>query len=481
MSLTRQIAWNTIIQASGKIIGVFLGILTVAVMTRYLGQEGFGEYTTIIAFLQFTSVIADLGLYLVLTNEIARPNVDLNHTLNNFFTLRFYAAVFFLLLVSSLVWIFPYPLIIKYGVIINSFSIFFILLIQILTSLFQKELKMDRVAIAEIIGKIVFLSLTLGAIFFKMSLLAILLASVLGAFINFLIVSISSLKYTKLALEFDFPFWRKIIKKSWPVAVSSLFVLVYFKADTIILSLYKSQSEVGLYGAAYKVLEVLATFPALFMGLVSPVLARTHSEKNMERFERIFQKSFDFLIILSWPTVIGTIILAKPMMILVGGRDFAAAGEILQILIIATGIIFLSHLAGYSIIAIEKQKQMVKFYIMAAIGAFLAYIIFIPIYSYFGAAIITLLAETFIFVAGLCIVLKSTHIKISLKNFGKSLFASLIMALFLYYLAGENLFFAIIGGGLIYFIILYLIKGISKEMVTEVFRLNKSGANIINE
>lgn len=470
MSLTRKIAWNTIVQTAGKIIGVFLGILTIAVMTRYLGQEGFGEYTTIIAFLQFSSVIADLGLYLVLTNEISRPNINLNHLLNNFFTLRLFSALFFLIFVSSIIWLFPYPPLIKYGVMINSLSIFFILLNQILISLFQKELRMDKMAIAEIIGKAIFLILTLGAVFLKMNLLAILWASVLGSLANFLIVYLSSRKYIRLTLGFDLNFWLKIIKKSWPVALSSLFVLLYFKADTIILSLLRSQSEVGIYGAAYKILEVLTTFPALFMGIVSPILAQTWSEKNFPRFQRIFQKSFDFLISITWPMIFGTIILAKPIMILIAGKDFAAAGPILQILIIAAGIIFLSHLAGYSVVAIEKQKTMVKFYVVGALSAFGAYLIFIPLYSYWGAAIITLLVELFIFLAALKIVLENTRLNLSFKIFGKSFLASLVMALPIYLLAGKNLFFLIALGGLIYFSVLYLLKGISKEIILEVVK-----------
>jgi O-antigen/teichoic acid export membrane protein len=470
MSLTKQVAQNTIIQTLGKIIGTIIGVLTVAIMTRYLGQEGFGQYTTIIAFLQFFSLVADLGLYLVLTNEISRPGIDLKNLFNNFFTLRFVSALFFLILVSSIVWIFPYSLIIKQGVIITSLSLFFILLNQILVSLFQKELQMDKVAIGELAGKIIFLGLAFGAVVFKMSLLAILWAVVLGSLINFLIVYFYSRKYIHIALVFNFDFWLRILQKSWPVALSGLFVLVYFKADTLILSLFKTQSEVGIYGAAYKILEVLIAFPALFMGLVSPVLAKTFSEGNKERFGRIFQKSFDFLSLVSWPMVLGTIILSGPIMFLIAGKDFIAASPVLQILIVATGIIFLAHLPGYSIVAIGRQREMVKFYLIAALGALIGYLIFIPIYSYFGAAIITLLVEFFIFFFALKIILKTIKLRLSLAVFGKSFLASLIMSVAIYLLADQNLFFLIILGGLIYFTVLYLLKGISKDIILEIIK-----------
>ena len=468
MSFTKKVAWNTIIQTIGKVIGIILGIATVAIMTRYLGREGFGAYTTILAFLQFFSLLFDLGLYLVLTNEIARPEVDRQYLLNNFFTLRLVSAIFFLLAVSAAVWAFPYPLLIKEGVIVASLSLFFISLIQILTSLFQQELKMDRVAIGEIIGKVIFLALVILAVYYQLGLLYVLVAMVLGSLANFLSVYLASRHYLRLSLSFDIKFWLKILQKSWPVALSSVFVLVYFKADTLILSLFRSQAEVGIYGAVYKILEVLIAFPALFMGLVSPVLALTSAAGDWERFNRVFQKAFDFFSLISWPMVWGTIILARPILSLIAGPDFVLGAGVLQILIVATGVIFFAHLPGYTIVAIGRQKEMVRNYLLAALGALIAYLVFIPTYSYYGAAVVTLLVETFIFVMALRIVLRQTPARLSLAVFGKAFLSSCLMALAIYFFRGQNLFILIIGGGAIYFSLLYLLRGISREVVREI-------------
>ena len=66
MSYTRKIAHNTIIQIIGKGISTVIGVIVIAMLTRYLGQSGFGQYTTIMAFLQFFGVLVDMGLYLSL-------------------------------------------------------------------------------------------------------------------------------------------------------------------------------------------------------------------------------------------------------------------------------------------------------------------------------------------------------------------------------------------------------------------------------
>ena len=55
MSLAKKVAQNTLVQIIGKIVSTILGIFSLALMTRYLGQAGFGDYTTINTFLTFCS------------------------------------------------------------------------------------------------------------------------------------------------------------------------------------------------------------------------------------------------------------------------------------------------------------------------------------------------------------------------------------------------------------------------------------------
>jgi O-antigen/teichoic acid export membrane protein len=68
-SFTRAIGRNTIIQFVGKIGSTMLGLMTVAMIQRYLEPAGFGAYTTAMAYLGFFSVLADLGLYLLLARD----------------------------------------------------------------------------------------------------------------------------------------------------------------------------------------------------------------------------------------------------------------------------------------------------------------------------------------------------------------------------------------------------------------------------
>lgn len=472
MRLATKVAYNTIVQVISKIIATALGLVAIAFITRYLGQFGFGQYTTIIAFLSFFGIMADLGLTLVTVQMISRPGVDQDKILSNLLGLRLVSAILFLGLAPLIVLFFPYDPLIKIGVAITTLSFFFIALNQILVGLFQKHLRLDKVSIAEVVGRVV---LVLGVfIVIKMDrgLLGIMTAMITASAISFLLHYLFSRAYARIKLHFDFKFWRQIITKSWPLTLTIVFNLIYLKTDTLLLSLIKRPSaigimaEVGLYGAAYKVIDVLITFPFMFAGIILPILTALWAEGNQQKFKSILQKSFNVMVILAVPLAVGTQFLAKDIMILIAGQEFAPSGPILQILILAACLIFFGNMFAHAIIAIDKQRKIISAYIFTAITAVIGYLIFIPHFSYFGAAWVTIYSETVIVLASIYLVWKFTQFRPNFKIFLKSLAAAIIMAIAIYTLNNyftNNLLIILCSAAIIYFAALYLFKGLTKQ------------------
>ena len=441
MSLSGNIAKHTSIQIVGKILGLALSLVTVGLLTRYLQTEGYGNYTTVMAYLFFFTGFADLGLYVFTVNELAKTN-DKRTLLSNIYGLRSTIALFCLMLGLALVWLFPYPDVVKIGVIIGALSIYFALLDQITVAYYQSELAMQRSAVAEILGKAVILAGTIVAIFLKLNLLYILGVVVIGSLAHFLINYLGVKSRLGVSFEYNLMTWRKIIAKTWPIAVYTIFVLIYFKSDTVLLSILRpaatAQLEVGIYGAPYKILEVLIGFPPLLIGLVSPILARAWQEKALARFTKIYQKSFDALALITLPIVGGGIVLATPIINAVA-PGFPDSDKILQILLLATGVIFLAHLPTFALVALNRQKEMMKFYVVAVILALTGYIGLIPRFSYWAAAWVTVAVELFILVSASIMIFYYTKTKLSYVNFSKALLASLVMVGVLYYTRELNL------------------------------------------
>ena len=474
MNEVRQIAHNTIVQIIGKALTISLALISFGLIARYLGQIGFGHFSTIYAYMAIFGILVDLGLQMTTTKLIADPQADETKILNNALGLRLISSVVFLTIAGGVAWLMPYETVVKLGIIIAIVGFTSAALTTVLTSHFQKKLAMHQMVIAELTGKIISLLLIIAAINSNLGLLGIITATMLDSLIILVVAWQFGRRHLRLAFSFNWLVWQKIIAITWPIGLTIALNLIYFKGDIFIMSLLRRPEEVGLYGAPYRVLEVLINFIYLILGLLLPIMAAAWATNDLAKLRKVLQGGFDFLIILALPMIVGGYFVGKPLMILVAGSAFAISGEIIKILLLATGTIFIAGLFGYAIVAIGHQKQMIKFYAVNAIVAIIGYIYFIIQYSYWGAAWMTVVTELFILLSTVYVLKKEINFLPNLKIVAKTLAASLIMAMPLAFLPSVHFLILIILGTAVYFISLYLLKGFDKKLVLEIIRLKKN-------
>src|SRR3989344_5944982 len=267
----KKIFYNTLLQSVGKAISVAIGLITIAFLTRFLGDEGFGEYTTVISFMGFLGILA-------------------------------FASV------SGT---------------------------QVLVGVFQKHLVFYKLTASEIIQRLIFFGGVILLIRLGLGLTHLILVLAIANIVHFLICWRMAQKLIPFRLQFDTAYWKYILIKSWPLGSAVLLNLIYFRADTIILSFYKPAADVGVYGLSYKILEVLMAFPAMFAGLIMPFLAR-FAFKQWDEYRLYLQKSLDAILLVIVPMIVVTLFFARPIIDLVGGNGFTDADKVLKILIFAT-------------------------------------------------------------------------------------------------------------------------------------------------
>lgn len=453
MSLTRKVALNTAVQVIGKFIAIFLSFILVVFLTRYLGVSGYGQYTTIFAYLGFFSVFVDFGLYTIAVREMAsRPN-KMREIAGNLLGLRFILALFMFTAAILLAFLLPYSPAIKKGIIIGAFSIAFTVVAQASFSVFQTKLRMDFAAASEILGRVATLVLTLFFIFKNLSLYYIIGAYVLGNFLTFLIGYLFAQRFVKFYPLFDFKEWFYLIKESAPLGISTVLGALYFKVDTVLLSILPLQNnlsnvhEVGIYGVAYKVIEILLALPGMFIGSIFPILSYEWTV-NKERVKELFQKGFDALLSVTLPMMFFLILLSPIVINIIGGKEFGNASKPLAILSVATAFSFLTSILPPIIIIAKKQKLMIYMSAIALLVNVGLNIIIIPRYSYIGAASVTLFGEITVFIMMLYITFKTTKIFPKFKNFSKILLATLVASGFLYFLM-NNIFVVDLENGIV--------------------------------
>jgi len=110
---------------------------------------------------------------------------------------------------------------------------------------------------------------------------------------------------------------------------------------------------------------------------------------------------------------------------------------------------------------------MIPYYIITATLSLILYFLLIPKFSYWAAAGITVFIELLYTIFAFSISYKHSKIGVNLKSLPKILLASLIMGLFIWLCFGLNIILLILLASIVYFVVLYLIKGIDKNIINE--------------
>ncbi len=467
MNLNQKLTINSIIQIGGKIIFAFLGLITVSLITRYLGVEKYGWYTTSLSFLQTVGIIADLGLIPVTAQMLSEPNIDNKDLLNNLFSFRLFSSLLFFLPAPFLALLLPYNLEIKVAIFILSLTFISINLNQVLIGFLQYKLKIHFYSLSEFIQRLFFLILILILIYKQQNFYFLVsftsLAQILGT--TFLWRQVN--KIQKIKLKINKHIWLKIIKKSWPIAVSIIFNVIYLRGDIIILSLSSNQIQVGLYGLSYKLIDLANQIAMIIMGLMLPTLTYYWSRKKYQDFNYYLTTSLKLMLILSLPIIIWVFFNSNKIINLIGGQNFHSAKHILQILIISLLGAYIGSVFGHIAVAINKQKQTIWIYVSNAILTLTGYLIFIPKYGALGAAWLTVFSELYTgLLLGLFLNFKYLHLKIKLKKFFKIILINSLILIYFYYTSQFNLILSSIIGFGIYSILIKLSKIIDLKRIT---------------
>lgn len=474
MQETQAIAKNTIIQVIGKIISTIFGVLTIAILARLLGPVGYGQLTLALGFLAIFATLVDFGLTLTTTQMISEFHHRQRQILSALVSLRAISALIFLSLAPIVALFFPYDSVVVIAIAIGSVSFFAASGAQVMQGVFQKNLDMLKPLLAEVFNRSTVLFGALALTLFPPNLLYVMWLFVLGNTIQLIYILLSAYKYINFKPTIDLQIWREIISRSWPIGASIFFNLIYLKGDIVFLSLYRDEIEIGLYGISYKIIEVLASIPVMYMGLILPILVASWSKNNKDKFNKMIQQAFDFFAITSLPIAFGSAILGTAIITFVVGPEFAPAGPVLYLLGPTLIFVFFGALYKHSIVGIGKQKPMTWGYLAVAIITVIGYLIHIPQYGMYGAAFWTLVSEALIALLTFIVVVRTTQYIPKLKTLSIALLSSIAMSIVIITLPNNmHIILTVTLGALTYIITLAALGGPTYKDLWRLFSADK--------
>lgn len=409
----KNIAFNTVAQIVGKGISGGTTFLISILLARSLGIEGFGDFTKITTYVAFFYLFCDFGLnaaYLQLVEKETERGMK-----NALLTIRILLSLLLIFVSLALAIFLPgsgtqgYSSIVKMGIILFTPTVLFQAIITTTNALFQERLRYDYATYATTIGSVA----TLVTIFLLTKILlpqAMLFGSLAAFLVGSLLTTLSSLFFVKKfavspRLSFDKTAIAKLVRTAAPLGITLLFNVVYFRIDSVVLTISRSTQEVGIYGLAYKFFEMALVIPTFFMNATLPTMMAAKKAADEKRLKKQISISGITLFIFSILASVGAWICA-PLITLIK-PEFVSSIVPFKILLLGLPIFYLSSLTMWILVVEKKRTAMLIIYALSMVINSLANIICIPTYGYIAAAIITVCSELVVLVSSYIVIKRS--------------------------------------------------------------------------
>jgi stage V sporulation protein B len=193
-------------------------------------------------------------------------------------------------------------------------------------------------------------------------------------------------------LEVTWRTWLPLMQTAAPVGVAVVFGLVLSRIDTAMLAAFKSRTVVGNYGAAYRLFEAPLLVSFGVTAAVYPVFSRL-TASTVPPVGVVFGRAVKLAVALTLPVAVGAAILSGPVIELLYGSSFDAAGGALTLLAPALALFPIGYLAAYLLVSQGRQRVLSVVYGLVAAENILANFVLIPLLSLKGAALGTSVSQ----------------------------------------------------------------------------------------
>ncbi len=433
-AIRKSITRNTSVMMGAQVITWASSFALLLFLPKYLGSENYGKLFLALSISMMMEVLIDFGGNYLIPKEVSRTKSKTAQVLSNFGVVRaliWFAAMLLLIAFSYLV---GYPPVTILLIAILGFSRLWEGAKRVLKSGFQGHERMEFPSIGNIVERVFIAAFVIGALLLGYGPVAVAIIMAIGVLLNLMVLLFFSKRIVEKFPKVEWTKTKNMIQVSIPYFLWSLFSIIYFRVDAIMLSLLTEDTVVGWYGAAYRFFDIVMVFPSIFTTVVFPIFARLWVEEK-DQLYLTFQKSIKFMVILALPVTIGIYFYSNNIVDLFFGlEDYVPSIIILQLFAISIPLVYIDFILGSTILATDKQNKWAMVGLVAIFLNIGLNYIFIPISQVqfgnggIGAALSTFGTEAFILGCALFMLPKNYNKALGFEYIPNLLASALTMA-----------------------------------------------------
>jgi O-antigen/teichoic acid export membrane protein len=459
---------------AANIIGLLLGFIQLPILTKGLGANLYGTWSLVNVTISLTTPFALLGLSMAIIRFLAAEK-DKSRIREDF--LSAFSAVFISGTAFSL-FLFFFSDYLAASVFKDINSSIYIKLASVLILL--RAMLGLNLAFLRAFRKIGFFT-TMGLIqsVFEIGLMALfiflgynLMGVITAAIVTGILLNLITLIPILRQIGFQLPRFshlRAYLKFSIPLTPNSTLAWIIALSDRYIIGYFIGAAAAGIYNAAYSIGNY-ASFLLIPIGIVLyPTVAKLYDEKKLNETRNYLSYTVKYLMMISIPAAFGLSILAKPLLQILATPEFVPGATVVPFVALGAVISTLYQISEYIILLVKKTWLLTMLLSISAALNIILNVILVPRMGILGAAVATLIVYGILGILTLIVTRRYLKFDISMPFMLKSAFSSAIMLLCIWSIHPESIVSVIISifaGILIYFGILLLLKGLSREEIT---------------
>lgn len=372
------------------------GLLIGVWVARYLGPLQFGIFSFASAFVALFGAIASLGLNGIVVRDLINEPDNASGTLGTVFLLQVIGGLSaFGMVVLAIDWVRPNDGLIKGIAVVLGFATVF-KASETVKYWFESQVQSKYVVWVENGAFLIFSVVKVLLVVQEASLLWFVWAVCAEAIL--VSVALMSMYVWQGGLLNSWHIQKhkalSLIKESWPLALSSMAIMMYMRVDQIMLGKILGDDAVGIFSAAVRISEVWYFVPTAVVASIFPSIIEAKKQSEALYYRRL-QKLYDLLIFFALLVALTVTFLSDWLVNMLYGYAYQQAGVLLAVHIWA-GIFVALNVAsgrwlidqGYSLLALKRN--LIGLTVNVSLNFYL-----IPIYGALGAANSTLFSFIF--------------------------------------------------------------------------------------
>lgn len=327
---------------SERIARMAMGLLSTAVVARYLGPGGLGQINYAIALVFLISPFAQLGLVQTVTRELVQQPERTGLILGTAGALRLGGAVIgYLAAILAVGLLRPDEPVMHLLVLILGTRLLAETL-QVITYWYESQVLAGRVVRTNLVAIAVSTLCKIAAVASDAGITGVALAFAVEPVLMAAgwALAFARERPATIRLTVDRQCAAALLRLSWPLFLSAFGAIINLKIDQVMLGQMSTDAEVGLYAAAVQLSEIWYFIPLIIMNSLFPSMIERR-QVSAEAYNAYVQRMLDMMFALSFGVALLTQVAAGPVVQLLFGKDYAGAAPILIIHIWGSIFIFM--------------------------------------------------------------------------------------------------------------------------------------------